>query len=100
MAFGRARHATHERRPARHRGRVEADQTLVRSRGRAREHGARWLGVRLHVGDERETSPATPRCERSAWREATKVKLARRWPVAVGEEAGLVCRRQALHDET
>src|SRR5436309_3972959 len=166
MAFGRARHATHERRPARHRGRVEADRTLVRSRGRAREDGARWLGVRLSVGDDRderdlvleahvrslfaplaletrepsavivirdedelgagavvserdggsqrhdrmldadrylharETSPATPRFERSAWREATKVKLARRWPVAVGEEARLVCRRQALHDET
>src|SRR5436309_6686364 len=59
----------------------------------------RVLDADRHV-HARETGLPTPRFELSGWREATEVKLARRWPVAVDEEARLVCRRQALYDET
>src|SRR5207249_7217312 len=59
----------------------------------------RVLDADRHV-HARETGLLTPRFELSGWREATEVKLARRWPVAVDEEARLVCRRQRLYDET
>src|SRR5207247_8956794 len=72
---------------------------VVSERDGGSQRHDRMLDADRHV-HARETSLATPRVERSAWREATKVKLARRWPVAVGEEARLVCGRQALHDET